>query len=42
MLEQTQHGDTRRCPECEEETVNVQGVDACPQCAWVDGRDAPN
>jgi hypothetical protein len=40
MLEQTQH---RRvaCPECGTKTINVQGVDVCPDCAWVaddDGR----
>jgi ribosomal protein L37AE/L43A len=34
MLEQVQH---RRaaCPECETRTINVQGVDVCPDCAWV-------
>jgi ribosomal protein L37AE/L43A len=34
MLEQTQH---RRapCPECSTRTINVQGVDACPDCAWI-------
>jgi len=34
MLEQSQH---RRevCPECDTTVINVQGVDACPNCAWV-------
>jgi ribosomal protein L37AE/L43A len=34
MLEQTQY---RRgvCPECDTKTINVQGVDACPDCAWI-------
>jgi len=36
MLEQVKRGRTRQCPECETATVNVQGVDACPRCAWVD------
>jgi hypothetical protein len=36
MLEQVQHGRTKECPKCETATVNVQGVDACPRCAWID------
>jgi ribosomal protein L37AE/L43A len=34
MLEQTQH-QCVTCPECQTKTINVQGVDACPDCAWV-------
>lgn len=26
----------RRCPECDGALVNVQGIDACHDCAWVD------
>jgi ribosomal protein L37AE/L43A len=38
MLEQTQH---RRvaCPECGTRAINVQGVDVCPDCAWVAADD---
>ncbi len=35
MLEQVQYGTAQECPECGDETVNVQGVDACPSCSWV-------
>ncbi|WP_255170369.1 hypothetical protein [Natrononativus amylolyticus] len=33
MLRQPQHPE-RRCPNCRETLSNVQGVDACPECAW--------
>lgn len=34
MLERTQHRGVA-CPECGTKTINVQGVDVCPDCAWV-------
>lgn len=35
MLRQPQHA-ARRCPNCEATLSNVQGVDACPDCEWID------
>ncbi|MCU4740811.1 hypothetical protein OB955_07295 [Halobacteria archaeon AArc-m2/3/4] len=35
MLRQPQHA-ARRCPDCEAVLSNVQGVDACPDCEWID------
>jgi ribosomal protein L37AE/L43A len=38
MLEQTQHSRVA-CPECGTRSINVQGVDVCPECAWVANDD---
>ncbi|WP_284145138.1 hypothetical protein [Haloterrigena alkaliphila] len=35
MLESPFHG-ARNCPRCAATLSNVQGVEACPQCNWVD------
>ncbi|WP_268892309.1 hypothetical protein [Natronorubrum halalkaliphilum] len=35
MLE-PQHHAARHCPDCAATLSNVQGVDACPECNWVD------
>ena len=35
MLE-TPHHAARRCPHCETALSIVHGVDACPECQWVD------
>ncbi|SDQ26989.1 hypothetical protein [Natronobacterium texcoconense] len=37
MLQSPHHG-TRHCPRCETTLSNVQGVDTCPECRWIDGR----
>ncbi|WP_440770100.1 hypothetical protein [Natronorubrum sp. DTA28] len=35
MLEAPYHA-ARHCPECASRLSNVQGVDACSECDWVD------
>ena len=35
MLEVPHHA-TQHCPECTTTLSNVQGVEACPTCGWVD------
>ena len=35
MLRQRQFG-SKRCPHCGATASNVQGVDACPECPWID------
>ena len=37
MLRPPQHA-SRPCPNCEATLSNVQGVAACPECAWIDRR----
>lgn len=39
MLRAPQHA-ARHCPHCEVTLSNVQGVDVCPDCDWVDGDGA--
>ncbi|MGQ3411683.1 hypothetical protein [Natrinema versiforme] len=36
MLRAPQYA-ARQCPHCAATLSNVQGVDACPACQWVDG-----
>ncbi|WP_277410060.1 MULTISPECIES: hypothetical protein [Natrinema] len=37
MLRAPQHA-ASQCPRCTVTLSNVQGVAACPECNWVDGR----
>ncbi|WP_265110077.1 hypothetical protein [Halosolutus halophilus] len=39
MLEPSYHA-ARQCPECAATLSNVQGVDTCPDCNWIDDRRA--
>ncbi|WIV68139.1 hypothetical protein [Natrialbaceae archaeon AArc-T1-2] len=40
MLRAPQHT-TRRCPRCDATRTIVQGIDACPDCDWLDVDGVP-
>ncbi|WP_246998453.1 hypothetical protein [Halosolutus gelatinilyticus] len=39
MLELPHHA-ARRCPDCGAALSNVQGLDTCAKCTWIDDRFA--
>ncbi|WP_268258143.1 hypothetical protein [Halopiger djelfimassiliensis] len=39
MMRRPTHHAARQCPRCDATLSNVQGLDTCPACNWID-RDA--